>query len=211
VPYFSRWGEGAEVPPRYRQCRPYADKEVGRVLARLRPGDRVVLVANLAGYLGGVDGPTRRSAEASYAAALREIDGEVRRRGAELVLFGPLPTFPQEKIGGPLSLCQAEWFRPAWSLGPQCQPVLRPRQQALAESLPVQRLQEGIIRDLPGTRLFSPFDSLCPPEQRVCSSVLAGTLLYSDNNHLTNAGALLLYPRLMAFLADQPGVEPPPS
>ena len=211
VPYFSRWGEGAEVPPRYRQCRPYADKEVGRVLARLRPADRVVLVANLAGYLGGVDGPTRRSAEASHAAALREIDGEVRRRGAELVLFGPLPTFPQEKIGGPLSLCQAEWFRPAWSLGPQCQPVLRPRQQALAESLPVQRLQEGIIRDLPGTRLFSPFDSLCPPEQRVCSSVLAGTLLYSDNNHLTNAGALLLYPRLMAFLADQPGVEPPPS
>jgi peptidoglycan/LPS O-acetylase OafA/YrhL len=211
VPYFSRWGEGAEVPPRYRQCRPYADKEVGRVLARLRPGDRVVLVANLAGYLGGVDGPARRSAEASYAAALREIDGEVRRRGAELVLFGPLPTFPQEKIGGPLTLCQAEWFRPAWSLGPQCQPVLRPRQQELAASLPVQRLQEGIIRDLPGTRLFSPFDSLCPPEQRVCSSVQAGTLLYSDDNHLTNAGALLLYPRLMAFLVDQPGVEPPPS
>lgn len=127
VPCFSRWGEGAEVPPRYRLCRPYAEKEVSRVLARLRPGDRVVLVSNLAAIE------------------------------------------------------------------------------------PAQRLQERISGDLSGTCLFSPFDSLCPPEQRVCSSVRAGTLLYSDETHLTNAGALLLYPRLMAFLADQTDVEPPPS
>ncbi|MCT0208577.1 acyltransferase family protein [Synechococcus sp. CS-1332] len=211
VPFFSRWGEDAQVPPRYRRCRPYADNELRRVLARLRPGDRVVLVSNLAGYLGGVEGQARPSVEASYATSLRQLDGQVRRRGAELVLFGSLPTFPQEKIGGPLTLCQAEWFRPASSLGPQCQPVLRPRQQELAAIAPVQRLQERISGDLSGTRLFSPFDSLCPPEQRICSSVRAGVLLYSDETHLTNAGALLLYPRLMAFLADQTDVEPPPS
>ncbi|MCP9833710.1 MULTISPECIES: acyltransferase family protein [unclassified Cyanobium] len=211
VPFFSRWGEAAPVPPRYRRCRPYADNEVRRVLARLRPADRVVLVSNLAGYLSRPKGPERLSAEASYAAAVRQLDGRVRRRGAELVLFGPLPTFPQKKIGGPLTLCQPEWFRPAWSLGPQCQPVLRPRRQELAAIASVQRLQERISADLPGTRLFSPFDSLCPPEQQVCASVRSGTLLYSDETHLTNAGALLLYPRLMAFLADQPEGEPPPS
>ncbi len=211
VPFFSRWGEDAQIPARYRRCRPYADNEERRVMARLRPGDRVVLVSNLAGHLDGVPGPARRSAEASYAGAIRRLDAEVRRRGAELVLFGPLPSFPQEKIGGPLTLCQAEWFRPAWSLGPQCQPVLRPRRKELAAIAPAQRLQERTIRDLAGTRLFSPFDSICPPTQDVCSSVRAGTLLYTDETHLTNAGALLLYPRLMAFLEDQPGVAPPPS
>ncbi|MEA5391582.1 acyltransferase family protein [Cyanobium gracile UHCC 0139] len=211
VPFFSRWGAGAPVPARYRRCRPYADNEERRVLARLRPGDRIVLVSNLAGYLQGARGAALPSAEASYAAALRRFDAEVSRRGGELVVFGPLPTFPQEKIGGPLTLCQAEWFRPAWSLGPQCQPVLRSRRQELAAIAPAQRLQERTIRDLAGARLFSPFDSICPPSQAVCSSVRAGTLLYSDETHLTNAGALLLYPRLMAFLETQPGVSPPPS
>jgi peptidoglycan/LPS O-acetylase OafA/YrhL len=211
VPYFARWGEGAPVPARYRRCRPYADSEERRVLARLRPGDRVVLVSNLAGYLEGARGAGLRSAEASYAAALRRFAESVSRRGGDLVVFGPLPTFPQKKIGGPLTLCQAEWFRPAGSLGPQCRPVLRPRRQELAAIAPVRRLQERTIRDLPGTRLFSPFDSLCPPTQPVCSSVRAGTLLYSDETHLTNAGALLLYPRLMAFLEDQPGGAAPPS
>ncbi len=211
VPFFSRWGAEAEVPARYRRCRPYADNEERRVLARLRPGDRVLLVSNLAGYLEGARRPARRSAEVTYAAALRRFDAAVRRRGGEVVVFGPLPSFPQDRIGGPLTLCQAEWFRPAWSLGPQCQPVLRPRPQELAAIGPAQRLQERTIRDLVGTRLFSPFDSICPPTQTVCSSVRAGTLLYSDESHLTNAGALLLYPRLMAFLEAQPGVAPPPS
>jgi peptidoglycan/LPS O-acetylase OafA/YrhL len=211
VPFFSRWGEDAPVPSRYRRCSAYADNEERRVLARLRPGDRVLLVSNLAGYLEGARRPARRSAEVSYAAALRRFDAAVRRRGGELVVFGPLPSFPQDKIGGPLTLCQAEWFRPAWSLGPQCRPVLRPRTQELAAIGPALRLQERTIRDLGATRLFSPFDSICPPTQAVCSSVRAGTLLYSDETHLTNAGALLLYPRLMAFLEAQPGVAPPPS
>ena len=170
-----------------------------------------MLVSNLAGHLDGIQGETRLNVEASYANALRRFGAEVSRRGAEVVVFGPLPTFPQLKIGGPLTLCHREWFRPAWSLGPQCQPVLRPRRQELAAIAPAQRLQERTIGDLAGTRLFSPFDSICQPTQAVCSSVRAGTLLYSDETHLTNAGALLLYPRLMAFLADQPGVEPPPS
>ena len=168
-------------------------------------------MSNLAGHLEGIQGETRLSVEASYASALRRFAAEVSRRGADVVVFGPLPTFPQLKIGGPLTLCQTEWFRPAWSLGSQCQPVLRPRRQELAAIAPAQRLQERTIRDLAGTRLFSPFDSLCPPTQAVCSSARAGTLLYSDATNLTNAGALLLYPRLMAFLEGQADGAPPPS
>ena len=211
VPFFPRWGQDEPEPARYRRCRPFADNEERRVLARLRPGDRVMLVSNLAGHLDGIQGETRLNVEASYANALRRFGAEVSRRGAEVVVFGPLPTFPQLKIGGPLTLCHREWFRPAWSMGPQCQPVLRPRRQELAAIAPAQRLQERTIGDLAGTRLFSPFDSICPPTQAVCSSVRAGTLLYSDETHLTNAGALLLYPRLVAFLTDQPDAEPPPS
>jgi hypothetical protein len=39
--------------------------------------------------------------------------------------------------------------------------------------------------------------------------VRAGTLLYSDETHLTNAGALLLYPRLITFLGRLAEAEPP--
>lgn len=211
VPYFSRWGGDAEVPPRYRRCRSYAESETRRVLARLRPGDRLVLVSNLAGYLGAGTGPVGRQAEASYAAAVQQLAPQVQRRGARLVLFAPLPSFPQQRIGGPLTLCQPEWFRPAAALGSQCRPVLRPRAEELAATAPARRLQERLRRQLPATDLFDPFASICPPQWNVCSSVSGGNLLYSDDSHLTNAGALLLYPRLLAFLEAQPVGVPPPS
>ena len=208
VPYFSSWGEEAAVPARYRRCRPYAEQQMRRVMARLKPGDRLVLVSNLAGHLQRIGEKKRRRAESSYAAALRHLDGEVRRRGAGLVVFGPLPTFPQSRFGGPLTLCQAEWFRPARTLNPDCRPVLKPRRALAAAIAPVQALQERITRDLPGASLFTPFDSICPPDRTVCSNVRDGTLLYSDETHLTNAGALLLYPRLIAFLEGLPMAAP---
>ncbi len=200
VPAFSADGEGGDVPERYRLCRPYADQQLRRVLARLKPGDRLVLVSNLAGQMQRNGAQARRGAEASYGEAIRRLDAEVRGRGAGLVLFGPLPMFPRSRYGGPLTLCQTEWFRAAGSLSPDCRPVRRPRRKLQAAVAPVQRLQERLARELPGTSLFSPFDSICPPDSSICSSARGGTLLYSDATHLTNAGALLLYPRLMAFL-----------
>ena len=76
---------------------------------------------------------------------------------------------------------------------------------------PLDHFLERLVATTPGTALFRAFDSICPPGGASCSTYRGDDLLYSDGIHLTNAGALLLYPRLMAFLERQPGVEPPPS
>jgi hypothetical protein len=108
---------------------------------------------------------------------------------------------PQAKLSGPLTLCQPEWFRPSWSQAPQCRPVQQPRADQIAATEPVRSFLQRLVAEVPGTALFDPFDSVCPPAAGPCSSHLGHNLLFSDSNHLTNAGAWLLYPRFKAFLA----------
>jgi len=201
VPAFSRWEDGASIPARFRLCRPYTDHLEQTLLDRLRPEDRIVLVSNLAGYLSNLQGAARERAEASYATAIHRLGAAVASRGAGLVIFAPLPTVPQAKLSGPLTLCQPEWFRPSWSQAPQCRPVQQPRADQIAATDPVRSFLQRLVAQVPGTALFDPFDSVCPPEADQCSSHLGQNLLFSDNNHLTNAGAWLLYPRFRAFLA----------
>jgi hypothetical protein len=40
--------------------------------------------------------------------------------------------------------------------------------------------------------VFQPFDRLCPASATQCSSHRGTVMLFSDSNHLTNAGAQLL-------------------
>ena len=201
VPAFSRWEDGAAIPGRYRLCKPSTDQLEQMLLDRLRPEDRIVLVSNLAGYLSSLQGPARERAEASYATAIRRLGAAVVSRGARMVIFAPLPTVPQTKLSGPLTLCQPEWFRPSWSQAPQCRPVQQPRADQIAATAQVRSFLQRLVTQVPGTDLFDPFDSVCPPAAGPCSSHLGSTLLFSDSNHLTNAGTWLLYPRFRDFLA----------
>ena len=211
VPYFAPWSAGRDRLARYRLCKPHADRQLAALLPRLSAGDKVVLVSNLAGNLNDLQGPQRRRAEVAYAGAIRSLAGAMRRRGADLIIVAPMPSFPDNKVSGPLTLCQREWYRPAWAAAPQCRPQLVSRQEQLDQLLPLDQFLEQLVATTPGTALFRPFDSLCPSGISHCSTYRDGDLLYSDGIHLTNPGALLLYPRLMAFLEGQPGVAPPPS
>ncbi|KEF42929.1 MAG: hypothetical protein ER33_03420 [Cyanobium sp. CACIAM 14] len=203
VPHFSPWSEGRDALERYRLCRSYADLQMERLLPRLAPGDRLILVSNLGGYFDRLQGRQRRRAESSYTAAIRTLAAALRQRGAGLIIVGPMPVFPDNMITGPLTLCQREWFRPAWALAPQCRSQRVSRQQQIERVAPLLRFLEQLVATTPGTALFRPFDSICPPGVSFCSTHRGDALLYSDGTHLTNAGALLLYPRLMAFLEDQ--------
>jgi peptidoglycan/LPS O-acetylase OafA/YrhL len=201
VPDFSRWEDGAAIPARYRLCRPSTDHMEQILLDRLRPGDRIVLVSNLAGYFSSLQGPSRERAEASYATAIRRLGAAVASRGGRIVIFASLPTVPQAELSGPLTLCQPEWFRPSCSQALQCRPVQQPRAGQIAATAQVRSFLQRLVAEVPGTALFDPFDSVCPPAAAHCSSHLGSNLLFSDSNHLTNAGAWLLYPRFRAFLA----------
>ena len=200
VPFFSPWSDGRDRLDRYRLCKPHADHQIGALLPSLSAGDQVVLVSNLAGYFDQLQGPQRRQAEVDYATAIRSLAGALRQIGASLIIVAPMPSFPDNKVSGPLTLCQREWYRPAWAAAPQCSPQLVSRQKQLDHLEPLDRFLEQLVVMTPGTALFRPFDSLCPSGTSHCSTYRDGDLLYSDGIHLTNAGALLLYPRLMAFL-----------
>jgi len=210
VPFFFPWSDGRDRLDRYRLCKPHADHQIGALLPSLFAGDQVVLVSNLTGYLGNLQAPQRRQAEADYATAIRSLAGALRQRGAGLIIVAPMPSFPDNNVSGPLSLCQNEWYRPAWAAAPQCSPQLVSRQTQLDYLLPLDRFLEQLVATTPGTALFRPFDSLCPSGTSYCSTFRDGALLYSDGIHLTNQGSLLLYPALMAFLEGLATTKPSP-
>jgi peptidoglycan/LPS O-acetylase OafA/YrhL/lysophospholipase L1-like esterase len=200
VPHFAPWSEGRDRLKRYRFCRPYAEHQLRGLLPRLAPGDQLILVSNLAGYFDQMQGAQRRRAEISYATAIRRLATSLRQRGAGLVIVAPMPVFPMNQVTGPVTLCQREWFRPRWAMAPHCRPQFASRQEQIEYFRPLDQFLEQLVATTPGTALFRAFDSICPPGSSSCSTYRGDDLLYSDGIHLTNPGAMLLYPRLMAFL-----------
>jgi peptidoglycan/LPS O-acetylase OafA/YrhL len=199
-PWFEPRANRSDQSERYRLCRPHVEIELIRVLPALRPGDQLVLVSKLPGYLKDLVHSQRLEAEASYSQALQRIARSARARGAGVILFAPLPSFVQEKITGPLSLCQREWFRPAWAIPVKCRPVTQSRSEQIQYVQPIRSLLMNLADRTEGVVVFDPFDSICPPDQSQCSTHRKGELLFSDGNHLTNAGAVSLHPRFKMFL-----------
>ena len=202
-PYFEPRSGNTHNNERYRLCRPHYENALERIATSLHPGDRLVLVSNLPGYFSSLTGTDTKKAEASYSIGIERLADIARRRQAALILFGPLPSFEQKKISVPLSLCKTEWFRPGWAIDQGCRPVLRSRQEVLEETEPVRNLLSQLATDIDGVTFFDPMESVCPERQETCSTHRGNEALFSDGNHLTNAGAIDLHPRLQRFL-DQP-------
>lgn len=207
-PYFEPWHQNRHHASRYRLCRDHARQRQEALAAQLRPGDRLVLSLGYPNYFGPDSTSLSPAMAGSYAAALEPLARLVADRGARLVLFEPLPSFPQPVISAPLSLCQREWFRPDWALLPACAPVRQPRRRELARTAAIRQLQEQIQQQLQRRglplELFDPFPILCPPEQAICSTTADGRLLYQDGSHLSTAGAQRLHPAFRRLL-------PPPA
>jgi hypothetical protein len=202
-PYFEPRSGNGHKSERFRLCRPHYENTVERMAASLRAGDRLVLVSNLPSYFSSLTGADRQAAETSYHAEIKRVAETARRRGAGLILFGPLPYFDQKKIAVPLSLCNTEWFRPSGAIPQGCRPVLRSRQEVLNDTQPVRNLLINLATRIDGVTYFDPMESLCPQVEKNCSTHRGMEALFSDGNHLTNAGALDIYPRLERLL-DQP-------
>jgi len=103
-----------------------------------------------------------------------------------------------------MTVCQQEWFRPQWSLSPQCQKVLINRSAEENRLVPLRGLLNQLDQSIPNLTVFNPFNSLCPPSQRECSTHAGERMLFSDSNHLTNAGAKHVSEAFLRFLNRQP-------
>lgn len=206
-PYFEPRRDNTHRSDRYRLCQPHDANTMERLAASLHPGDRLVLVSSLPSYFASLAAAKREAAESSYRAGIKRIAASAQRRGASVILFGPLPSFDQKKIAVPLSLCNAEWFRPLWAIDPACRPVVRNRRDVLDENKRLLSLLTDLADGMEGVSLFDPLESVCPEGRDTCSTHRGIEPLYSDGNHLTHAGALTLLPRFRSFL-DQ--LEPSP-
>ena len=138
----------------------------------------------------------------SYRDSVLNLARDVQRKGASLVVFAPIPVSAYAaKIAFPLSLRRVEWFRPAWALSAVCQPAWVTRDREIKDANPVRDLLLALDREVPAIKVFDPFPILCPVGQELCSTYSGSQRIFRDGNHITDAGALKLYPSFRAFLA----------
>ena len=100
----------------------------------------------------------------------------------------------------PMELCQRQWFRP--TLSPRCE-LSMDRASTVAG---LHRLNARIInqvKDLPNVLTYDPLPVLCPATARSCASHRGGQRIFSDEDHLTQAGAGLLSDDFLRFLEQQ--------
>ena len=110
------------------------------------------------------------------------------------VFIGPTPVFRE----GLYSICQEEWFRPAFSIKEECSPNPRVKiQQDLS-------FYNNFLYDLSSKSkniyIFDAFNVLCPGKFLYCPLKDGENYIYYDEHHLTSFGSLLLKNELINFL-----------
>ena len=196
TPYFYPWPGGRQADDKYKLCKAHASSRAKYLQSVLKPGDRVVVISFIHGPFDSLaSGP-------SYRNSVLNLARDVQSKGASLVMFAPLPLFADAaKIAFPLSLCRVEWFRPSWALSAACQPARVKRDLEISDTRPLRDLLLALDREVPAIKVFDPFPIVCPVGQEFCSTYSGSQRIFRDSNHLTDAGALKLYPSFRAFLA----------
>jgi hypothetical protein len=72
------------------------------------------------------------------------------------------------------------------------QPALVKRDREISDTGPLRDLLLTLDREVPEIKVFNPFPIICPVGQEFCSSYSGSQRIFSDSNHLTDAGALKL-------------------
>ncbi len=201
-PDFSPWVSDRHSEARYKLCPQSSASELNYLKTQVKKGDSIVIVNNLRSYLSGFN---QIQPANSFVKVIEQLTADMAQRGVNVILFAPIPSFDSRaEMRKPMTVCQKEWFRPQWSLSPQCQPVLTNRSEAMEQLAPLRRLLNQLDQSIPNLSVFDPFDSLCPPSQSHCSTHAGERMLFSDSNHLTNEGAKHVSGAFLRFLSRQP-------
>jgi hypothetical protein len=192
---------------------PSIDQETTNILANLRPKDVLVLSSRHfsmyatpfvhvgVAYYQKLEGDKGESlSEKSFLQLwgnkLEAIAKLSADHGASVVFIKQPPEFPREL--SPSQLCQKEWYRPL--LPSNC--ILTTERSRLRTrfmvgmSLILRKLQQ----ENPSFFVYDPFDQFCPPSKNQCSTVIDGILRFSDNDHLSMQGSLMLEDSFTEFL-----------
>ena len=200
-PYFKPWTESRHLSTRYQQCDPHYAEQWRKLSPLIKRGDSLVLVSSFNGYLPNESQPSRVEAEAYYAKEIGRLSDSLKQIGASMIIFAPMPTFASRpEIAFPSTTCSQEWYRPSWSIPDQCKPVLINRNSYLKSISRFQLLLDKLSLQHSNVHVFNPSDTICPASMDQCSTHMGNEMLFSDSNHLSNFGAIKIYPAFMEFL-----------
>jgi peptidoglycan/LPS O-acetylase OafA/YrhL len=201
IPWFTPWAQNRHNMERYKLCKAHSLQRLEGRLEDVRPGDQLVLSSKLPGYLLDANPKVQAQSMASYASAIRNLASELQKRGAGLIITGPLPTFKNRpEISVPMSLCQREWYRPFRELPPGCAPTFVSRADQVERLIPLQELLLSLEKEISNLHVFQPFSLLCPDDDRQCSTHRGVRMLFVDSNHLSREGLKLLEEPFLNFL-----------
>ncbi len=128
--------------------------------------------------------------EAAFAEALRDTIYVLSKGGARVLILAKVPEVQK-------NVPQCVFMARRFGADPDgCGKV--PRRSVLEKQQPVNAIFDAIAAENQNVAVFSPIGGLC--DENFCYGVRNGKPLYSDDNHLSQLGAMLLRADLEAFL-----------
>jgi hypothetical protein len=175
----------------------YWNRVVPGLIGRLRPGDWVFLVNDMAMFSPPLQSPQSRLLLTSLKEGLSDLAGSLAQRGVRLAVLNGLP-FAREANCHPASAVP-QWFSP---FGGPC--LMPDRVESLRRRQPLDDLLTALERQ--GTlRVVDLFDLFCPGPECTYRS-RGGEVLYRDeHSHPSAAAVRLAAPAIRQVLASPPG------
>lgn len=131
----------------------------------------------------------RNKLAVAWKSKLSRLINKASQKGASIVFFTPFPEFQSELA--PPALCVKEWFRPQVAKNCQLKEAVNP--MLWDRFIPEM---DSILKELEHENekfyVFKTFHLLCPTEKVTCSTSNEYGRIFSDNDHLSTSGALLL-------------------
>lgn len=200
-PDFSLPGMQGSGDGRYRLCAPHYQSQLKQIYSIIKPGDFLILVSRLVGHFSSPNPAELKAAEAAYEEQIGLLSSALQDKGAQLIIFAPMPSFSDRaRLVSPITTCKAEWYRPEAGMPSECKPATVNRKQYLASVARIDTMLEQVQLKHPNVFVYHPVDEICPAELELCSTHRGTDILFSDDTHLTNYGALSLYPSFRSFL-----------
>jgi hypothetical protein len=177
------WGASDQVP----LCRSYIDSATRAMEQNLQPCDIVVVHHQRAKW--GLVGSARYHAQMEF---LRNVQLMVQGKGAKLVIIGDVMGLPAEA-----DYCIPSEMSP--DAGDRCKVQTTPQEvDALADHVSGRELAQE-----EGTFFMPIVSHFCDEDLTSCGAIIPGTetMAYHDDEHLSTAGALYLWPFLCDFFS----------
>lgn len=145
---------------------------------------------------------TRSQAFKLWQEKLYAIAKDARDRGLDIIIFNSLPTFRHEL---PPSITNPQWFNRLGSKNFKPEPS----RKAMADNYKFLDVAlTEYARRHRNVEIFDLFTVMCPSSQAVCSISESGNPLYSDQWHLSSAGAIRVYPEFKKLLQQNKLIKP---